>query len=177
MQTTRATVAIVAVGLSLAVTMGVVGSTHVTAKESGGAAPMSAAQTRAVMAAYTDALAGDGALAAYLAEDASLTLVDEGQQVEGRAAVAAALAALHHGAFEARSRVTNVVVGDGQATLEAELVGTQVGTYAGVPPTGRVVRVPYAACFELRGGRIAAVRLYFPTAAARRQLGGKPRIQ
>jgi ketosteroid isomerase-like protein len=165
-----------AIGLGLVV-MGVVGSGLVLAKESSGPAPMTAAQTNAVMAAVVDAWETDGALTPYLAENASLTLVDEERTVDGPTAVAAALANLDHGAFAAQTTVTHLLVGDGHATLEAELDGTQISSFDGVPATGRVVRASYAAGFDLAGGRITAVRLYFPTAAVLRQLSGKPRWQ
>src|SRR5262245_53286630 len=66
MRTSRMHAAMAAIGLGLVVTMGAAGSGRVLAKESSGPAPMTAAQTGAVMAAVVDALETDGALTPYL---------------------------------------------------------------------------------------------------------------
>jgi len=141
-----------------------------------GGASMTRTQTEATMAAFAVAISSDAALEGYLAPDATLISIDDGRQVTGVAAVAEALAALHGGPLAAHSRVTSLVVGDGSAMLEASLDGVQVGAYGGRPATGRVVHAPYAASFDLSGGRIEEIRLYFSMSAVQRQLGGKPRI-
>jgi predicted ester cyclase len=33
---------------------------------------------------------------------------------------------------------------DGKAAIEADFAGTHVGEFAGIQPTGRMVRVPYS---------------------------------
>jgi predicted ester cyclase len=141
------------------------------------ASQLLAAQTATLMAAFADALQAHRPLAPFLAEAVNLTLVDEDRSVDGQTAVAAALAALDHGAFDARTTVTSLLTGPGHAMLEATVRGTQVGPYDGMAATGRVVDATYAAGFDLEDARIAAVRLYFPTAAVQRQLQGKPRLQ
>ena len=43
-------------------------------------------------------------------------------------------------------------------------------TRAGIPPTGRAVRVPYSVVYDLRGDRISALRIYFPMSQLIEQL-------
>ncbi len=57
-----------------------------------------------------------------------------------------------------------------RAAVEAEFVGTHVGEFAGLAPTGRLVRVPYAVAYDLAGETIAALRLYLPLDALVRQI-------
>jgi predicted ester cyclase len=40
-------------------------------------------------------------------------------------------------------------------------VGTHLGEFAGVPATGRQVRVPLAVAYDLEAGRITRGRVYF----------------
>lgn len=56
--------------------------------------------------------------------------------------------------------------------IEAEFVGTHVGEFAGVAPTGRQVRVPYSVAYDLVEDAITAVRLYLPMDALVRQIRG-----
>ncbi|HEU0113386.1 MAG TPA: ester cyclase, partial [Thermomicrobiales bacterium] len=120
-----------------------------TTHEAEQAAQLLAAQTAALMAAFADALQAQRPLAPFLAEDVSLRLVDEGRSIDGQTAVAAALAALDHGAFDARTTVTSLLTSPNHAVLEATMRGTQVGPYDGLAATGRVVAAAYAAGFDL----------------------------
>ena len=127
-------------------------------------------RTRAVMAAYLDALTGGGDYGAYLADDVTLTVTETGELTRGRAAVVGLIDYLHKQAFAASPVVRSVIADDGRAALEAEFVGTHVGEFAGVPPTGRRVGVPYAVAYDLAGDAIGALRLYLPMDALVRQL-------
>ena len=128
------------------------------------------ARTRAVIDAYLDALVGGGDYGAHLAEDATLTAMETGEVSRGRAAVVGLIDFLHRRAFAASPVVRSVTVDAGRAALEADFAGTHVGEFAGVAPTGKAVRVPYAVAYDLAGDRIAALRLYLPTDALLRQL-------
>jgi hypothetical protein len=48
------------------------------------------------------------------------------------------------------------------AAAEALFVGTHVGAFAGVEPTGGAVRVPYSVFYDVEGDRITALRVYMP---------------
>ena len=68
---------------------------------------------------------------------------------------------MHTQAFDARPEVTNRLVDDGIA-VEAIFVGTHTGEFAGIPATGRAVRVPYSVLYDVAGDRITALRIYLP---------------
>jgi predicted ester cyclase len=56
----------------------------------------------------------------------------------------------------------NPLADDGKAAIEADFAGTPTGEFAGIPATGREVRVPYSVVYDLRGDQISALRIYFP---------------
>lgn len=56
----------------------------------------------------------------------------------------------------------NLLTEPGKAAIEADFVGTHTAEFAGVPPAGRAVRVPYSVIYDLSGDRISALRIYFP---------------
>jgi predicted ester cyclase len=51
------------------------------------------------------------------------------------------------------------------AGLEAVFVAKHVSEFAGIPPTGADVRLPYAVLYDVADSRITALRAYFPIAA------------
>ena len=57
-----------------------------------------------------------------------------------------------------------------QNSIEADFVGTHTGEFAGVQATGRTVRVPYSVVYDLRGDKIARLRMYFPVSLLVEQL-------
>jgi predicted ester cyclase len=132
--------------------------------------PWAAARSRATVNAHLEALRGAGDCGAALAEDVALTIMETGEVTHGRAAVAALLAHLHRSAFAAPPAVAMLVAGTERAMVEAEFAGRHTGEFAGIPPTGRVVRLPYAVAYDLGGDAIRAVRLYLPLDALVRQI-------
>ena len=135
-----------------------------------GAGASATERTRATMAAYLDALVGGGDYGAHLADDVTLTVTETGETTRGRVAVIGLIDHLHKQAFAASPVVRSVIVDEGRAALEADFVGTHVGEFAGVPATGRQVRVPYAVAYDLGGDAITGLRLYLPLDALVRQL-------
>jgi len=77
---------------------------------------------------------------------------------------------VHEGAFDARMELKNLLADDGKAAIEADFVGTHTGEFAGIQPTGRMVRVPYSVVYDLRGDLISALRIYFPMSMLIEQL-------
>lgn len=55
--------------------------------------------------------------------------------------------------------------------VEFDLLGTQLGEFAGFAPTGREFRCRMAAIFDFTGERIVCERVYFDSATILRQLG------
>lgn len=102
-----------------------------------------------------------------LAADATFTDVTTGLSWTGPEAIDSMLAWYYHGVFEARVEETRVfVAADGASgVLEATFVGIHRGEFAGVPATGREVRVPLVVLYGLADGRIVSGRFHFSVAA------------
>jgi predicted ester cyclase len=132
---------------------------------------MSAESTRKVIDGYAQALLSFGDYARYLTEDVTLTIEGTDRAVSGREAVRQMITFMHTQAFKTNIQVKSVLYGDRQAMLEAEFVGTHVGTFEGIPATHRDVRVPYAVAYDVDPTGITALRLYFPMEALMRQIG------
>ncbi|MFF1821967.1 ester cyclase [Kribbella sp. NPDC058245] len=55
--------------------------------------------------------------------------------------------------------------------VEFDLLGTNLGEFYGLPPTGKAFRVPVIAVFFFTGDRITLERVYFDTASLVLQIG------
>ena len=99
---------------------------------------------------------------AYFTDDVVATFEGTDQRADGREAAGQLIRYVHEGAFDARMELKNLLTDDGKAAIEADFVGTHTGEFAGIPATGRAVRVPYSVLYDLRGNRISALRIYFP---------------
>ena len=53
-------------------------------------------------------------------------------------------------------------MGDGQAALEADFVGTHTSEFLGIPATGKSVQVPYCVIYDLQDDKLVALRAYIP---------------
>jgi hypothetical protein len=106
-----------------------------------------------------------------LASDAVFTDVTTGLTWAGRRSIESMVDWLYHGVFDAHLEDARVLVTDdgGDAVLEATFVGVHRGEFAGVPPTGRTVRVPLVVLYRVVEGRIAAGRVHFDVASFRAQ--------
>lgn len=120
-----------------------------------GAVAEETARTRAVLEAYWQ-----DHDPRYVAEDAVFTLMPSGQEISGRDAIAAHLHHFYREALDARAERTGAIFGPGAGLLEAVVVGTHTGEFAGVAATGRAVRVPIAVAYELENGLITRARIY-----------------
>jgi predicted ester cyclase len=84
---------------------------------------------------------------------------------------------MHQRFFDASPELRSLVCGDGVAAVEAVFVGRHVADFAGVPATGRQVRVPYTMFYELDGDAITELRGYLSMSALLSQLqepAGRP---
>jgi ketosteroid isomerase-like protein len=127
-------------------------------------------ETSEVMDRYLDALLNGRDFGEMFAADVVWTTMETGEQVRGRDAVRDHIVAMHTRSFEAHPELVSLVTGDGVVLLEAVFAGRQVGTWEGVPSSGRDVRVPYAMAYDVAGGSITALRAYLPIAQLRAQL-------
>ena len=62
-------------------------------------------------------------------------------------------------------------VAEHSTVAEFDLLGTNLGEFYGLPPTGRGFRVPVIAVFFFDGDRIANERVYFDAASLVNQIG------
>ncbi len=62
-------------------------------------------------------------------------------------------------------------VADHSTVAEFDLLGTNLGEFYGLPPTGRAFRVPVIAVFFFEGDRIVNERIYFDAASLVNQIG------
>lgn len=60
---------------------------------------------------------------------------------------------------------------DDAVIAEFDLLGTNLGAFYGMPPTGKAFRVPVIAVFFFDGDRITNERIYLDTASLLRQIG------
>jgi len=117
---------------------------------------------RQVMQDYLDALVKRADFPAYFTDDVVATFEGTGHRASGRDAAGQLIRYVHEGAFDARPELKNLLTDGGKAAIEADFAGTHTGEFAGIPATGRAVRVPYSVVYDLRGGQISALRIYFP---------------
>jgi predicted ester cyclase len=114
---------------------------------------LSVEATSKTLRSYLDALVARGNLADYFTDDVSWTTVGGGQELHGRGPVRDFLIWMHTQAFNAHPKIKTLVVGDGQAVLEADFVGTHTGEFLGIPASGRSVQVPYCVVYDLQQER------------------------
>jgi len=123
---------------------------------------MSMETTSQIMRSYLEAFLARGDFADYYTDDVTWTTVGTGQELQDRQPVRAFLMWMHTQAFDAHPKVKTLVIGDGQAALEADFVGTHTGEFLGIPPTGKSVQIPYCVVYDLQDDKITALRAYIP---------------
>jgi predicted ester cyclase len=116
--------------------------------------------TAETMRSYLDAFLARGNFADYYTDEVTWTTVGADQELQGRQPVRDFLIWMHTQAFDAHPKVKTLVVGDGQAALEADFVGTHTGEFLGIPATGKSVQVPYCVIYDLQGDKIGPARLH-----------------
>ena len=128
---------------------------------------MSVERTREVMSRYWDS---DHKDVSMMADDVVFTHMATGDEHRGPEGVHQMLDYMYRQAFDATAEIGSRICGENQAVLEAVFVGTHTGEFAGIPATGRSVRVPLCVVYDLEGDRIARGRVYFEMPVLMRQL-------
>jgi steroid delta-isomerase-like uncharacterized protein len=128
---------------------------------------MTVERTREVMTKYLDSQHGDLSM---MAEDVVFTNMATGEEHRGVEGVRRMLDHVYHEAFDATAETRNRIYTENQAVLEADFVGTHIGTFAGIPATRRKVRVPLCVVYDLQNGKISRGRVYMQVPALLRQL-------
>jgi hypothetical protein len=123
---------------------------------------MSVDATRRVMDGYLTALFNGGDFGEFFTDEVSWTTMETGDRVVGREPVRQYITALHTTIFDAHPEVRATGTADGYAFIEADFVGTHIGEFAGVAPTGAQVRVSYSVGYDVTEAGITALRVYLP---------------
>jgi ketosteroid isomerase-like protein len=131
---------------------------------------MSTSDTQNTMNDYLEALVQGGDFGSFFADDVVWTTMETGDEIRGRDQVVGFIAGLHSQMFDASPELVNLVCGDGVAMIEAVFAARHIGDFAGIEPTGIEVRIPYSISYDIAGGKIAALRAYFPILALRQAL-------
>jgi len=129
---------------------------------------MSIESTRDVVMKYMDSHHSDVSM---MADDVVFTIMATGQEHHGPDGVLQMLNYFYRLAFDATAETTNLVFADGQAVAEADFVGQHIGEFAGIPATGKEVRVPLCVVYDLEDDLIKRARVYFEMPALMQQLG------
>ena len=129
---------------------------------------MSVDSTRDVVMRYVNSNHAD---LSVMAPDVVFSHMATGDEHRGVEAVKGMLHFIYHVAFEARAEGRNMVFADGQAVLEADFVGKHIGEFAGVPATGKDVRIPICVVYDLEQDKIKRGRVYFELPVFFKQVG------
>ena len=128
-------------------------------------------RTREVMSRYWDSEHRDVSM---MAEDVVFTHMATGAEHRGPDAVLRMLDYMYRQAFDAKAEIKTRLCGENQAVLEADFAGKHIGEFAGIPATGRSVRVPLCVVYDLEGDKIKRARVYLEMPVLMRQLGEAP---
>jgi steroid delta-isomerase-like uncharacterized protein len=129
---------------------------------------MSIESTRETMLRYFSSEHGDVSM---MAEDVVFTIMATGQEHHGRDAVLGMLNYFYHIAFDATAITRVTLFGENNAMVEGDFIGRHIGEFAGIPATGKDVRVPLCVVYDLTDDHIKHGRVYFEMPALLQQLG------
>lgn len=129
---------------------------------------MSIESTRETITRYLKSEHGDVSM---LAEDVVFTVLANGQESVGRESVVGMLHYLYNIAFKATFNSHVMLFGENNAMVEGEFIGKHIGEFAGIPATGKDVRVPLCIVYDLTDDQIKRGRVYFEMPVLFQQLG------
>jgi len=132
---------------------------------------MSLERTQQVMNRYWNS---DHKDVSMMADDVVFTHMATGDEHRGPEGVRHMLDYMYRQAFDATAEIHTRICSEGHAMIEAEFVGTHTGEFAGIPATGRKVRVPFCVVYDVQGDRITRGRVYMEMPVMLRQLGRAP---
>jgi steroid delta-isomerase-like uncharacterized protein len=124
--------------------------------------------TRKTITQYFDANHDDLTM---MADDVIFTVMATGAEHKTPEGVAQMLHYFYHIAFTADATPTNLIIGDGHAVWEGTFHGKHMGEFAGMPATGKEVRVPLCVVYDVEDEQITRGRVYFEMPALFAQLG------
>lgn len=108
----------------------------------------------------------------FFAENATFHDLSQPSPLQGPAAISGMLRALYGEIFtEAHAEPRGMVADENAVVVEFDFHGKNTGSLGGAPPTGKTVTVPMIAVYDISGGKIQHVRLYYDASTMARQLG------
>ena len=131
---------------------------------------MSVERTQEAMTRYWDSQHRDLSM---MAPDVVFTTMATGDQYRGPEEVRRMLDHIYHVAFDARAEITTRLCTEDRAMIEGWFVGRHIGEFAGMPPTGRDVRVPLCVVYDVADGVVTQGRVYLELPVMLRQLRGE----
>ena len=129
---------------------------------------MSVESTKQVVLKYFGSTHGDTSM---MADDVVFTIMDTGEEHLGPEGILQMLRDFYHGKFEADVETTNTIFADGQAVVEGYVAGKHTGIFAGVPATGKDVRMPICVVYDLEKDKIKKGRVYVASGVFLQQVG------
>jgi steroid delta-isomerase-like uncharacterized protein len=132
---------------------------------------MSIESTRETMLRYFNSEHSDVSM---MASDVVFTIMATGQEHHTPEGVMGMLNYFYHVAFDATATTRTTLFGDSNAMTEGDFVGKHIGEFAGIPATGKDVRVPLCVVYDLENDQIKQGRVYFEMPALLQQLGVNP---
>ena len=129
---------------------------------------MSVESTRSTMERYLESEHSDTSM---MADDIVFTIMATGQEHHGPDGVLNMLHYFYRVAFDATAETRTALYGENNAMYEGDFIGTHIGEFAGVPATGKDVRVPLCIVYDLENDEIKRGRVYFEMPALLQQLG------
>jgi steroid delta-isomerase-like uncharacterized protein len=130
---------------------------------------MSKEETRNTVAKFINAID-----MTMIANDAVFTMMADSHQTQGREAIQQMIQYFYNIAFEGMHETARMIIVDGYGFVEGFLVGRHIGEFAGIPATGKEVRVPICHIFEVSDGQIQRANIYFQMVTLMQQLGVMP---
>jgi steroid delta-isomerase-like uncharacterized protein len=98
-------------------------------------------------------------------------LIATGDVYDGEAEVARYFEETRTAFPDQRNELVAIHHSDDAVVVEANLYGTHLGSYRGLPPTGRSFEMRFCAMFLFDGEQLICERVYFDAATVMRQLG------
>jgi len=132
---------------------------------------MSIESTRETMMRYFNSEHGDVSM---MANDVVFTIMATGQEHQTPEGVMGMLNYFYHIAFDATATAVTVLFGESNAMVEGDFIGKHIGEFAGIPATGKDVKVPLCVVYDLENDQIKRGRVYFEMPALMQQLGLNP---
>jgi len=106
----------------------------------------------------------------YLTEDVVFINMGTNELTIGREAVGNMLHHIYNVAFDAHAEITNTIVTEDKAVLEAHFIGKHIGEFAGISATNKSVKAPLCVTYDLENGLIKIARVYMMVGVIMQQL-------